>query len=171
MKKHIYLIGFMGTGKSTISRALHKSLSWDEVDMDAVIEQDAGMKITDIFAQFGESHFRDLETACLAALAKKDASIVSCGGGVVLRKENVDLMKTSGTIVLLTATPETVFERVKHSANRPILNGNMNVEFISQLMEKRRSAYETACQVKIATDGKNPDAIAAEIMTAVDAVL
>lgn len=168
MKKHIYLIGFMGTGKSTISRALHKRLSWDEIDMDAAIEQEQQMKITDIFAQHGEAYFRDLETDCLVNLSEQDAAIVSCGGGAVLRSENVKLMRTSGTIVLLTATPETVYERVKHSTNRPILNGNMNVEYIAQLMDKRKNAYETACEVRVSTDGKTPDEIAKEIVNAID---
>lgn len=167
MKKHIFLIGFMGTGKSTISRALHKALNWKEVDMDDLIEQEQQMKITDIFAQYGEEYFRDLETACLTKLAEADASIISCGGGAVLRSENVDIMKKSGTIVLLTATPETVYERVKHSTNRPILNGNMNIEYISQLMEKRRCAYETACEVAAITDGKTPYTIAKEIIDAI----
>ena len=164
LKKNIYLIGFMGTGKSTISRALHDILGWPEIDMDAVIEQEQQMKITEIFARYGESHFRDLETACLQALSEEDASIVSCGGGAVLRSENVELMRKSGTIVLLTATPETVYERVKDSTNRPVLNGNMNVEYISQLMEKRRSAYESASQVRIVTDGRSPEEIAEEII-------
>ena len=167
MKRHIYLIGFMGTGKSTVSRALHDSLSWDEIDMDKVIEQEQQMKITDIFAKYGEAHFRDLETGCLKSLSESTPAIISCGGGAVLRSENVEIMQKSGTIVLLTATPETVYNRVKHSTNRPVLNGNMNVEFIAQLMEKRREAYENASQVTVATDGKSPAQIAAEICNAI----
>ncbi len=170
MKKHIYLIGFMGTGKSTISHALHQSLKWDEIDMDAVIEHQQQMKITNIFSEYGERYFRDLETACLMDLISKEATIVSCGGGIVLREENVEVMKKSGTIVLLTATPETIFDRVKHSTNRPVLNGNMNVEYIAYLMNKRKAAYEAACDLTVVTDGKAPDMIAGEICDAIDAV-
>lgn len=166
MKKHIYLIGFMGTGKSTVSRELHKVLGWNEIDMDHLIEQEQKMKITEIFSQYGESHFRALETECLRQLSECSSAIVSCGGGAVLRKENVDIMKESGVIVLLTATPETVFHRVKHSTNRPILNGNMNVEYIEQLMEKRRTAYEMASQIVVSTDDKSPSEIAREICIA-----
>lgn len=168
MKKHIYLIGFMGTGKSTVSKALHKLLSFREIDMDARIEEEQQMKISDIFAQYGEAYFRDLETACFATIAKEDAGIISCGGGAVLRQENVACMKKNGTIVLLTATPETVYSRVKHSTNRPILNGNMNVEYISQLMEKRQNAYASAYDIAVATDGKDPMAIAREILAVID---
>lgn len=132
--------------------------------MDAVIEQEQQMKITEIFAQHGEAYFRDLETACLQVLGQKSAAIVSCGGGAVLRSENVEMMRKNGTIVLLTAKPETVYQRVKNFTNRPVLNGNMNVEYIAQLMEKRKTAYESACQVKIATDGKTPNVIAMEII-------
>lgn len=168
MKKHIYLIGFMGTGKSTVSKALHELLSWKEVDMDARIEDEQQMKISDIFAKYGEAYFRDLETACFIAIAKEDAGIISCGGGAVLRQENVAYMKETGTIVLLTATPETVFSRVKHSTNRPILNGNMNVEYISQLMEKRHNAYVSVCDIAVETDKKTPMTIAREILSAID---
>lgn len=170
MKKHIYLIGFMGTGKSTVSKALHSVLSWNEIDMDARIEEEQQMKIFDIFAAHGEAFFRDLETACFGEIAKEEAGIISCGGGAVLRRENVELMKQSGSIVLLTATPETVYSRVKHSTNRPILNGNMNVAYISQLMEKRREAYESACDITVSTDDKEPMEIAKEIIAAIDLI-
>ena len=168
MKRHIYLIGFMGTGKSTVSRALHRSLAWNEIDVDTVIETEQQTKITDIFAEHGEAYFRDIETACLKSLSERESAIISCGGGAVLCSENVEIMQASGTIVLLTATPETVYQRVKHSTNRPVLNGNMNVEFITELMEKRREAYEKASQVQVSTDGKSPEEIAKEICRVID---
>lgn len=89
--------------------------------------------------------------------------VVSCGGGAVLREENVALMKKNGTIVLLTAEPETIFERVRHSSERPVLNGNMNVEYIAGLMEKRRPKYEAAADLVVATDGKRTEEICKEI--------
>lgn len=163
MKRHIYLIGFMGTGKSTISRILRKNLEWKEIDVDARIEAEQDMKITEIFERYGEERFRDIETECLRAVSKEPAAIVSCGGGAVLRPENVRIMQESGTIVLLTATPETVFLRVRHSKKRPVLNGNMNVAYIEQLMEKRRAAYEAASQITVSTDDKTPRQVAEEI--------
>ena len=136
--KNIMLIGFMGTGKSTISAFLSSELGLPEVDMDARIAENAGMSIPDIFEKHGENYFRDLETKTLIEVSDCNQAIVSCGGGIVLRDENVEYMKANGKIVLLTATPQTVYNRVKDSKNRPILNGNMNVEYIEQLMAKRR---------------------------------
>ncbi len=162
--QHIFLIGFMGVGKTTVSRKLQQLVQLDEIDMDATIVKENGMSISDMFEQFGEAYFREKETELLLRLAGYAPAVVSCGGGCVLRKENVEAMKACGTIVLLTATPQTVFRRVRYGKSRPILNGNMNVEFISELMEKRRSAYEGACDVVVSTDGKRPEEIAREIL-------
>ncbi len=166
MTRHIYLIGFMGTGKSTIAQRLKTILRAGEIDMDAAIVKEAGMSIRRIFEKYGEDYFRDLETKMLKTISGYRPSVISCGGGTVMRPQNVELMKKSGIIVLLTAEPETVYERVKNSKNRPILNGHMQVDYIAQLMEKRRSAYEAACDVRIPTDNRTPDEIAQEVMTA-----
>ena len=90
--------------------------------------------------------------------------IVSCGGGAVLRDENIEIMRGQGKIILLTATPQTIYERVKDNHDRPVLNGNMNVEYISELMEKRKVRYEMAADIVIATDGKTVDEICNEIL-------
>lgn len=164
IKQHIFLIGFMGTGKSTVSRKLRGLLKAREVDMDQAIVRECGMSIPEMFEQFGEGYFREKETQMLRTLSAQAPSVISCGGGTVLRPENVEIMKNSGKIVLLTATPETVFRRVRHGKERPILNGHMNVAYIAQLMEKRRAAYESACDVRVSTDGKAPEAIAEEIL-------
>lgn len=163
--KNIYLIGFMGTGKSTVARELIKQTHAKGVEMDQLIEEQQNMAITDIFRQYGETYFRDLETALLRSLGTEEHLVVSCGGGTVLRDENAALMKEQGCIVLLTATPETVYERVKNSSNRPILNGNMSVEYISELMEKRRARYESVADIRVATDGKDVSTICEEILS------
>ena len=164
MKQHIYLIGFMGSGKTTISHKLQQLTQAEEIDMDAWIVEKNGMSINDMFEKYGETYFRDRETDAVREIAGYAPAIVSCGGGAVLRDENTKMMKESGRIVLLTATPETVYERVKDSTDRPLLNGNMNVEHIASLMEKRRELYANACDIKVATDGKTPDEIADEIL-------
>lgn len=163
--KNIYLIGFMGTGKSTVAKELIKQTHAKGVEMDQLIEEQQNMAITDIFRQYGETYFRDLETALLRSLGTEEHLVVSCGGGTVLRDENAALMKEQGCIVLLTATPETVYERVKNSSNRPILNGNMSVEYISELMEKRRARYESVADIRVATDGKDVSTICEEILS------
>lgn len=163
--KNIYLIGFMGTGKSTVAKALTASTNMKCIEMDELIEKQQQMAITDIFAKYGEQHFRDLETALLESLKSEENLVVSCGGGSVLRDENAAMMKEHGCIVWLTATPETIFERVKDSTNRPILNGNMNIEYIRGLMEKRSARYEAVADIKVATDGKNAEKICEEILS------
>lgn len=147
-----------------IARALERKTGGERVEMDERIETEQGMAITEIFEKYGEPYFRDLETELLRALTDKTDLLVSCGGGSVLRDENAALMKENGCIVLLTATPETIYARVKESKNRPVLNGNMNVEYIRGLMEKRRARYEAVADVSIATDGKNAEDICAEIL-------
>ncbi len=162
--KNIYLIGFMGAGKSSVAREIGKMTGADCLEMDALIEQEQGMAITEIFERFGEPHFRDLETKLLRSFCRKEGHIISCGGGSVLREENVALMKENGCIVFLAARPETIFERVKDSTSRPVLNGNMNVTYIGGLMEKRRGCYEAAADVTVETDDRKIGDICDEIL-------
>lgn len=161
---NIYLIGFMGAGKSTVAKELAAKTGARRIEMDQMIVEQQGMAISEIFEKYGEEHFRDLETELLRSFLKEENLVVSCGGGSVLRDENARLMKESGRIVLLTAAPETIYERVRHSTERPILNGNMNVAFIRELMEKRRERYETVADQTIATDGKTAAEICREIL-------
>ncbi|MCD8108894.1 MAG: shikimate kinase [Clostridiales bacterium] len=164
MNRHIFLIGFMGVGKSTVSQKLKELMKADEMDMDAAIVRETGMSISEMFERFGEDFFRKKETELLRRIAGSDPMIVSCGGGCVLREENVAVMRECGTIVLLTAEPTTIYHRVRYGTGRPILNGHMNVDYIAGLMEKRRAAYEGACDLSISTDGKRPAQIADEIV-------
>ena len=117
---NIFLIGFMGSGKSTIAKQLKKELDMELVEMDQRIVDEQGMSINDIFAQKGEEAFRDIESQLVVDLGNQEASIISCGGGVVIRPQNVENMKKSGKIVFLTATPETILERVKGGTDRPL---------------------------------------------------
>lgn len=164
MKKNIYLIGFMGTGKTTISRELSETTGMKETDLDQEIEKRRQMKIGEIFSSFGEGHFRELETALIKEYEKKQGYVVSCGGGAALREENVRNMKKGGQIVLLSASAKTVYERVRYGKNRPLLEGNMNVDYISGLMEQRRQAYESAADITVTTDGRTPKEITEEII-------
>lgn len=164
MSQNIYLIGFMGVGKSTIGKLLAEEMNGQLVEMDEAIEAEQKMTINEIFTKYGEAYFRNLESELVARISKENNRIVSCGGGAVLREENVANMKESGKIVFLSATPETIYQRVRYSTNRPLLNGNMNVEYIAGLLEKRRALYEGAADVTIATDGKDVQEIVREVM-------
>lgn len=163
---NIALIGFMGTGKSTISRYLKDMLALKEVDVDAMIVKNQNMAIKDIFAEHGEEYFRRCESEAILSLKDCRQSVISCGGGAVIREENVINLKKISRIVLLTASPETILKRVKGSEERPILNGNMNVEFIKELMEKRADYYYKAADVIIETDHKDVSQICEELLVA-----
>ena len=163
-RRNIALIGFMGVGKTTISRTLCGMLGLTEADTDREIVAREGMPITQIFAEKGEPYFRSVETQVVRSLQEKNALVISCGGGVAMRQENVDALRTGSRIVLLTATPETILSRVGHSTDRPLLNGHMNVEYIAQLMEARRPRYEAAADITVATDGRSVGRIAEEIV-------
>ena len=131
---NIVLIGFMGAGKTSISEYLKTLFAMDVIEMDQIIAEREGMSIPDIF----EVHV-----------------VISCGGGTPLRECNVVEMKKNGRVVLLTASPETIFDRVKDSHDRPVIENNKNVPFIADLMEKRRAKYEAAADIIINTDGKS----------------
>ena len=163
-KKQIYLTGFMGTGKSTILNGLHEKCGFQKVEMDEQIAAEEGMSIPNIFQEKGEDYFRSLETELVKRISRLDQVVVSCGGGTVMRQCNVDIMKENGIIVLLTATPETVYDRVKGSHNRPLLEQNMNPEYIAKLMEERRPRYEAAADIRVQTDGRTSQEICTEIM-------
>lgn len=161
---NIVLIGFMGTGKSTISQKLSEWFSMEVVEMDQMIAQRENMSISDIFAEKGEPYFRDLETKLLIEMQEKTNVVISCGGGVPMRECNVAEMRKNGKVVLLTARPETILERVKEDHSRPLLEHNKSVEYICELMEKRREKYEAAADIIIETDGKSAEEICEELV-------
>ena len=151
---NIVLIGFMGVGKSTISDYLSTMFAMEVVEMDQLIAEREGMSISDIFETYGEEYFRNMETNLLIEMQEKKNVIISCGGGVAMRERNVAEMKKNGRVVLLTAHPQTILDRVKDSDDRPLLNGHKNVEYIEQLMEARREKYEAAADIVVDTDNK-----------------
>ncbi len=161
---NIVLIGFMGAGKSTISDFLRTVFAMEIVEMDQIIAERQGMSISDIFENYGEEYFRDLETNLLIEMQSRTNVVISCGGGVPMRERNVVEMKKNGRVVLLTAKPETILERVKDNHDRPLLEGNKTVPYIAQLMEKRREKYEAAADIVIETDGKSELQICEELV-------
>lgn len=161
---NIILIGFMGAGKSTVSDFLSTMFAMKVVEMDQVIAEREQMSISDIFATYGEEYFRNLETQLLIEMQDQSDAVVSCGGGVAMREENVKEMKKNGKVVLLTASPEVILERVKDSDERPILNGNKNVEFIQDLISKRKEKYQAAADITINTDHKSVMEICEELI-------
>ena len=150
---NIMLIGFMGSGKTTVADYLGRMLEMEHVDTDEMIVNWMGMSISDMFRNYGEAYFRNLESNTLLALRERKQLIVSCGGGITLRPENVETMRSRGVVVWLTATPETVYDRLHLFTDRPLLNGNMNIPYITKLMKEREPRYVSAADVRVPTDG------------------
>ena len=162
---YIFIIGFMGVGKTTVSYYLSQLMNMNEIDIDRYIEKLEDMTVAEIFEKLGEKYFRQCETRTLQKLQDENSAIVSCGGGIVLKEENINIMRSQGKIILLTASPKTIFERVRYSDERPILNNNMNIEFISSLMEKRREKYLSAADIIISTNDKSVKVVCEEIIS------
>ena len=160
---NIVMVGFMGTGKTSVSRALARKTGWHCLDVDEWVVKKAGRTIPAIFEAEGEEGFRNRETEALREIRDGERQIVAGGGGIVLRPENIAIMKARGTVVCLTASPETVFARVGRDSNRPNLNGRRSAAGIAELMEKREMAYREAADLLISTDHKTVDAIAEEL--------
>lgn len=164
--KNLVLIGFMGSGKSTVGRELHARLGYELVDMDTVIEQREGRPITRIFEENGEEYFRDRETALLEEL--NDGSgvrrIISTGGGVVGREANRDLLRHMGYVVWLHAPVEVIYERTSRNRERPLLQTENPIAKIEALMEKRKPWYEETAHLKVDTTGLDGGELAVGIL-------
>lgn len=166
LSENIFLIGFMGSGKTSVSLQLADMTGLKKAEMDQILTNREEMSIAEIFAVKGEPYFRELETELLREFGAGAPKIISCGGGVAMRDENVEVMRSSGKIVCLTAEPEVIYERVKDSRERPILNGNMNIPYIEDLMEARRPFYEAAADIMVDTSHMRIDQVAETILAA-----
>lgn len=166
LPKNIVLIGFMGSGKSTVGRELHQKLGYHLTDMDQLIEESMGKKITEIFKEEGEQAFRDFETLQLMEIAKQTEKrhIVSTGGGIVIRPENRQLLRKLGYVVWLHAPESVILERTSRSRDRPLLNQGDAAEKISELLGKRTPWYEEASHLKVDTAGLDSSEIATGIL-------
>lgn len=141
---NIFLIGFMGTGKTSVGRILAKSLEMSFVDLDVEIEKELGMTIPEIFSTHGEDFFRDAESEALRSVAQRERQAIATGGGVVLREENWEVMGKKGVTIYLKAPAEVLYKRVKNNTSRPLLQVENPLEKVQELLSKRISLYEKA---------------------------
>ena len=159
----IILIGFMGTGKSSVGVELGRRGLRPLFDTDKMIATKLKMPITEIFAQLGSEAFRDEETEALRAIPPT-ARLVVTGGGVIVRSENIALMQQLGTIVWLQADEETIFRRVSHRDDRPLLKNADPRERIAQLLQAREPLYRACADLQIDTTARKPAQIAEELL-------
>lgn len=157
---HIVLIGFMGSGKTTVGQRVAEKLGWPLADTDAMIAEQAGLSIPDIFLAEGEAGFRQRESAVLASLLDAPPCVISTGGGIVTVPENEPLLRTLGFIVWLSASEETIFERVSRNRQRPLLHTPDPRRTIHELLTARGPLYEKLAHLTIETAGLDPEEIA-----------
>jgi shikimate kinase len=168
MPRHILLIGFMGSGKSTVGRLVGGALGLTFLDLDAHVVSSEGRSIPEIFAADGEPGFRAAESAALEALTASERSVVACGGGVVLDDANRSLLKRLGTVVYLQVSAEEAIARIGDTSGRPLLAGG-GVAMASALLRSREALYEATADVTVATAGRTPREVAEAVVSAVGA--
>lgn len=161
--RNIILTGFMGTGKTAIGRKLSEVLDWPLVDTDELIERRTGKVISRIFAEDGEPAFRAIEAEVARELVRLEHHIISTGGGMIVTEANLRALEKAGAVVLLEATPETIYQRVAHHTHRPLLAKADPRKEIEALLEQRREAYGRVT-IKIQTDGKDKTTVVNEIL-------
>ncbi len=163
--KHLLLTGYRGCGKSAVGRLVSESLSRQLIDTDVAIEIKTGQSIAEIFEQRGQDGFRDLESSQIASLVSlKDPSIISLGGGAILRPENRNCIRNLGNSVWLQATPETIFERISKDSTtqlrRPKLSRLGDMDEIRSVLEARVPWYKEVADFTVSTDGVSVEQIA-----------
>jgi shikimate kinase len=164
---NISLIGFMGTGKSTVGQKLADRLDYQFVDLDEEIVKEDGREIPAIFAEDGEEYFRDVETKVTEKIGSKDDQVIATGGGVVLREENIANLKQNGSLILLEATPTEIYERTKDDGNRPLLEVDDPLAKIESLLEERRENYQCT-KYQIDTTSLDIDGVVEEVLRIVN---
>lgn len=161
---NVVLTGFMCSGKTSVGKLLSKKLNFTLIDTDTEIETLTKEKIVDIFAKYGEEYFRTIESKVVAEVSKRDKCIISTGGGVVLKKENMDNLRRNGIIVNLKVSPDVVYQRLQNQpGQRPLLNKPNPKEEIEKLLSFREKFYAD-CDLQIITDELTPEQISDKIL-------
>ena len=160
--RNIVLIGFMGTGKTTIGKSLARSLGWTFVDTDELVELTAGSSVQKIFEEQGEIYFRKLETEVLIQVLGSEQQIIATGGGAVLAEHNREVMIEGGLVIALQADISTIIQRVSGDQSRPLLKGDLS-DRVAALLEQRKFAYDFA-DISIQTAGKSVEQIVEVIL-------
>lgn len=161
---NIILVGFMGSGKTTVGKIIAGSLGMNFIDMDDKISNEAGKTVNEIFSEMGESFFREQETLLLKKLLLMDGLVIATGGGAVIREENRRLLKQIGSVFFLSADEKTVFERLENDTSRPLLQENKK-ERISSLLKERNKIYNGVADHCVDVDGLNAEEVAKKVIS------
>lgn len=161
---NIVLVGFMGTGKTVVGQRLAKMLGREFQDLDTLIEEETQMSIAQIFSRHGESYFRKLEAEMVARVSREKGFIISTGGGVMLREENVRNLKSNGILIALTASPEVILQRLAGKEDRPLLQGDDRQQKVEELLRRREPYYQKADYL-IDTTGRTVEEVVREIFS------
>jgi shikimate kinase len=161
----IVLIGMMGAGKSAVGRRLQQRTGLALLDTDQIVASKFGMSIPEIFAEHGENKFREAETEALRAMAMPKETIIVTGGGIVLRQENVEILRRMGVVVWLDGNEETLFTRASRERNRPLLQTKNPRNAFSQIFDARRFLYAGIADVRVDTSMLTDEEIAIAILT------
>lgn len=159
---NLYLVGFMGTGKSTVGRQVAQRLRMNAIDSDHEIERRAGTPIAQIFAEQGEAAFRRLEREFIEAGHPTHGQVVACGGGLVLQDGMISALRRRGVVVCLTASPETILRRTETNRNRPLLNVDDPLKTIREMLAQRNPIYRSA-GTEVLTDSRSLSEIVAHV--------
>jgi shikimate kinase len=165
--KSIVLIGFMGTGKSSVGKILERQTDLGRVDTDEMISSKFRMPIQEIFSKYGEEKFREVETEALKSLARKQSAIIVTGGGIVTKAQNVDLLRELGTVVWLDGDYETLRARIDRLGDRPLLQTPDPPASLSELLEARNPLYRNAADVRVDISHKTSEEIAELILKSI----
>jgi shikimate kinase len=161
---HIWLIGMMGSGKTTTGVLVARILDRPFIDTDAAVMVETGMTIPELFDE-SESTFREAESVAITRVAGQADAVIATGGGSILARENVTIMEGTGTIVLLDADAGTIAERVARTTDRPLLADGDSIEHI---LDKRAGVYRSVARHVVSTVGRTADEVASEVASCVD---
>ena len=168
IEKHLYLTGYRGTGKSAVGVLLARQMQRAVIDLDQVIEANAGKSIREIFVEGGESLFRQLESEALATVSESDPAVISLGGGAILTAQNRALINRNGVCIWLRAQPETIAQRINAdqttAASRPPLTDKDQLSEIREMLERRHALYAATADFQIDTEQKSIAEVADEIL-------
>lgn len=166
---NVVLVGYRGTGKSSVARVLGRALSFTVVSFDAEIEHLAGQTITEFVRSRGWDAFRDVEEQVCRTYAARNRQVLDCGGGVVEREANTEVLRRAGPVVWLTASPQAIIERIQNDTQRPSLSGTKSfTEEVTEMVQRRAPLYDRISDYRVDTEGRCIAELASEIVELIE---